>query len=78
MKMQTIGGAVVAALILFVSSIVTLFTHDPELTFDAISQATWVSVVGGTLVAFLKDYQAVSTRRVIGKVTGTGTGNQQP
>lgn len=72
MKMTTVGGALVAALILFISSIVTLFVNDPELTFGAISQATWVSVVGGALVAFLKDYQAVSTRRVIGKLTGNG------
>lgn len=72
MSIETIGGAIVAALILFVSSIVTLFVSDPELTFGSLSQATWVSVVGGALVAFLKDYQAVSTRRVIGKLTGNG------
>ncbi len=65
MKMETVGGALIAAGILFVSSVVTLFTNDPNLTFGELSQATWVSLVGGTAVAFLKDYQAVSTRRII-------------
>ena len=72
MKIETIGGAGVAALILLVSNIVTLFTENSDLTFGAISQATWVVMIGGAVVAFLKDYQAVSTRRVIGKLTGNG------
>lgn len=71
-KTQTFVGALIAALILFVSNIMTLFQQDPELTFGAISQAAWVSVIGGALVAFFKDYQALSTRRLIGKVTGNG------
>ena len=73
MKADTIGGASIAALILLVSNVVTLFTNNPELTFSAIDQATWVVMIGGALVAFLKDYQAVSTRRVISNITG---GNQ--
>jgi hypothetical protein len=72
--MNTIIGAVVAALILFASSIVTLFTADPNLTFADITTATWVSVVGGGLIAFLKDYQALSTRRLVNKLTNSGDG----
>lgn len=72
MKIETTGGAIVAALILVASNIVTLFTNTPELTFGAISQATWVVIIGGAIVAFGKDYQALSTRRLIGKVTGNG------
>lgn len=72
--MNTIIGAVVAALILFASSIVTLFTADPNLTFDQITTATWVSVAGGALIAFLKDYQALSTRRLVDKLTKSGDG----
>jgi hypothetical protein len=72
--MNTLIGAAIAALILFLSSIVTLFTASPELTFDMISTATWVSVAGGSAVAFLKDYQAISSRRLINKVTKSGDG----
>jgi hypothetical protein len=73
-NLNTIIGALVAALILFVSSIVSLFTAQPELTFGDVTVATWVSIGGGALVAFLKDFQAISTRRVVNKFTGTGDG----
>lgn len=72
--MNTIISAAVASLILFLSSIVTLFTNDPTLEFSTITTATWVSVGGGALVAFLKDYQALTSRRLINKVTHTGDG----
>ena len=72
MKASTVLGALIAALILFISNIMTLFQQDPNLTFGAITQAAWVSVVGGSLLAGLKDYQALSTRRVINKLTGNG------
>jgi hypothetical protein len=67
-------GALIAAAILFISSVVTLFVDSPELTFGSISQAAWVSIVGGAAVAFLKDYQAISTRRMVNKVTKSGDG----
>lgn len=69
MKIETIGGALIAAVILLVSNLMSLFAQDAELTFAMIGQATWVSVIGGVLVAFLKDYQAVSTRQFISKLT---------
>ncbi len=72
--MNTIIGALIAALILFGSSVVTLFTNNPEMTFADLSTATWVSLVGGAAVAFLKDYQALTTRRWANKVTGSGDG----
>ena len=75
--MNVLIGALVAALILFLSSIVTLFTNDPTLEFSTISTAVWVSMCGGAVIAFLKDYQAISTRRLINKATGTGDGGGQ-
>lgn len=72
--MNTIVGALIAALILFVSSAVTLFTNNPDLTFAQLSTATWVSLVGGALVAFFKDYQALSVRRRVNAITGSGDG----
>ena len=72
--MNTIISAAISSLILFLSSIVTLFTNDPTLEFAGISTAVWVSVGGGALVAFLKDYQALTSRRLINKVTHSGDG----
>ena len=72
--MNTIIGAVIAALILFLSSMVTLFTNDPTLEFDGISTAVWVSIGGGAAIAFLKDYQSLTARRFINKATKSGDG----
>jgi hypothetical protein len=72
MNIDTTGGATIAALILLISNFVTLFTENSDLTFSTISQATWVVMIGGALIAGFKDYQALSTRRIIGKMTGTG------
>ena len=72
--MNTIIGAIIAALILFLSSMVTLFTNDPTLEFDGISTAVWVSIGGGAAIAFLKDYQSLTARRFINKATKSGDG----
>ncbi len=72
--MNVFLGALLAALILFVSNIVTLFTNDPALEFNTIPTAVWVSIAGGALAVFLKDFQAISTRRLINKATGSGDG----
>jgi hypothetical protein len=53
---------------------VTLFTSNPELTFADLTTATWVSLVGGAAVAFFKDYQALTVRRTVNKISGTGDG----
>lgn len=74
MNINSFVGALIAALILFISSITTLFVENPELTFAMIKQSSWVSIVGGAVVAFLKDYQAISTRRLVNKFTGSGKG----
>ncbi len=75
--MNTLIGACIASLILFLSSIVTLFTNDPTLVFSGISTAVWVSIGGGAGVVFLKDYQAIATRRAINRATGAGDGGGQ-
>lgn len=72
--MNTFIGALTAAVVLFLSSMVTLFTNDSTLEFSGISTAVWVSVGGGAAIAFLKDYQSLSTRRMINRVTKAGDG----
>ncbi|HUW45330.1 MAG TPA: hypothetical protein VMW50_05975 [Dehalococcoidia bacterium] len=73
-NLNTIIGALIAALVLFMSNITTLFMENPDLTFAVIKQSAWVSICGGAFVAFLKDYQAISTRRLVNKVTKNGDG----
>jgi hypothetical protein len=75
--MNTLIGALTAALILFLSSLVTLFTNDPSLEFERISTAVWVSIGGGAAIAFLKDYQSITARRFINKATRSGDGGGQ-
>ena len=72
--MNTIVGALLAAGLNFATAIVALFMNDVDMTFALIKQATWVSLVGGALIQFIKDYQALSTRRLVNKVTGSGDG----
>lgn len=74
MNINTLTGALIAALILFGSSVVTLFTNNPDMVFADLSTATWVSLVGGAAIAFLKDYQALTVRRTVNKISGTGDG----
>ena len=74
MNVNTLTGALIAALILFGSSVVTLFTSNPDLTFADLTTATWVSLVGGAAIAFFKDYQALTVRRTVNKISGTGDG----
>lgn len=72
--MNTIVGAVLAALIGFGNALLALYMNDPDLTFGMITQAAWVGMVVGAVVQFLKDYQALTTRRLVNKVTGSGDG----
>lgn len=73
-NVNTISGAVIAALISFFNAVLALFLNNPEFTFGMITQAAWVGIIVGAGVQFLKDYQALSTRRLVNKVTKTGDG----
>ena len=78
MKAENIGGAAIAALILFVSSLMTLFSANPDLTFADFSTATWVSLVGGLVVAFFKDAKANDTRTLIASMTSMDPNARSP
>ena len=72
--MNVILGALISALILLVSSIVALFVANPSLEFSGITQATWVVVGGGAVIAFLKGTQSQTVRRLINRATKSGDG----
>ena len=72
--MNTAIGALIAAAILFLSNMVTLFTNDPTLEFNGIPTSVWVVICGGALVSFLKDFNGQTFRKAINKVTNSGDG----
>ena len=73
MKIETIGGAVIATLIVLVTGFTAIMQQEGVNGIGDVSEAAWWALAGGALLSFLRDYQAPSTRRLIGKMTGNGT-----
>ena len=72
--MNTILGAVIAMLIAFSTGFLALMQQPDVFGVGDVSEKAWVVLAVGCMVTFLKDYQAIATRSVINKVTGTGDG----
>ena len=71
MNVPTISGAAIAAIILFFTGFLALLQQDGVTSIGDINQVAWIVLGVGALVSFLKDFQALSVRRGIGKLTGT-------
>ncbi len=71
-KVETLAGALIAAVILFVSGFLALLQQDGVNSAGDISQVAWLVLAGGAVLSFLKDYQALTARRLIAKLTGSG------
>ncbi len=74
MKIENVLGAVIAAAIGFLTAVLALLVQEGVTTIGDISQLAWIVAGVGALIAFLKDYQALSARRAIANITGTGEG----
>ena len=74
MKSQTVIGALIAAVITGLTAALTLLTGENVTKIGDISQLQWIVLGIGVALAFFKDFQAITTRKLIGKVTGTGEG----
>jgi len=74
MNLNTIVGALIAALILFFTGMLALLQTEGVQTISDIGQVAWIVLGVGALISFLKDYQAISTRRLVNKITGSGDG----
>lgn len=72
MKSETIGGAVLAAVIGLATALIALLSMDGVSSLGDISQTAWIVLGVGGMAAFGKDYQALSYRRWQAKMTGTG------
>ena len=72
MKIETIGGAAIAAVILFVTGFLAVFQQDSVASVRDITEATWWVLGGGAIASFLKDYQALTVRRGLTNITRSG------
>lgn len=69
MKVETITSALIAAMIILITSVVDKFANG-AVSISDISEASWWIMGGGAALQFLKDYQAISTRRFVAKLRG--------
>jgi len=67
---ETVIGAIIAALILFLTTVLALLTQEGVNSLADIGQIPWIVAGVGAIISFLKDYQALSTRKVISSITG--------
>jgi len=72
MKIETLGGAVIAALVLFVTGFLAVFQQESVVSARDITEATWWILGGGAALSFLKDYQSLTVRRSLANMTNSG------
>lgn len=72
--MNTIIGAFVATLIAMLTAALALLSGANVDSLGDISSLQWTILFIGGLITFGKDFQAISTRRLVNKVTGSGDG----
>lgn len=68
---ETIVGAVIAALIGFLTVVLALLMQEGVTQLSDISQLAWVVALVGAAISFLKDFQALWARRKLASITGS-------
>ena len=72
--MNTIIGALIAAIITGLTAALVLLQGPDVTSLADITSLQWVVLLIGTLLAFFKDFQALTVRRLANKVTSSGDG----
>jgi len=72
--MNTIIGALIATIIAMATAALALLSGPEVTSLSDISGLQWTILLIGGLITFGKDFQAISARRLVNKVTGTGDG----
>jgi len=72
--MNTIVGAFVATIIALLTAALALLSGPEVTSLGDISGLQWTILLIGGAITFFKDFQAISARRLVNKVTGTGDG----
>ncbi len=72
--MNTIIGALVATLIALATASLALLSGEGVTSLSDISGLQWTILLVGGAITFGKDFQAIWTRRLVNRVTGSGDG----
>jgi len=72
--MNTIVGAAVATLIAVLTAALALLSGAGITTVGDISGLQWTILLIGGAITFAKDFQAITARRLVNKITGSGDG----
>jgi len=72
--MNSILGAASATIIALLTAALVLLSGEGVTSLDDISALQWTILAIGGAITFFKDLQAISARRLINKVTGSGDG----
>ncbi|MGI9251030.1 MAG: hypothetical protein ACR2PR_07505 [Pseudohongiellaceae bacterium] len=71
MKSETVIGALIAAVIGVGTAFLALMNQEGVTVVGDISQKAWIVLGIGGLLAFLKDFQSITTRRALATMTGS-------
>lgn len=72
--MNTIIGALIAAIITGLTAALALLQGEGVTALSDITGLQWVVLGIGVALAFFKDFQAITVRRLANRVTKTGDG----
>ena len=74
LKVNTILGAAIATIIALLTASLALLSGPEVASLGDITGLQWVILLIGGAITFFKDFQAISARRLVNKVTGSGDG----
>ena len=72
--MNSFLGALIAALIAGLTATLVVLTGEDVTSLGDITGLQWTILVVGVAITGLKDFQAITARRVINSLTGSGDG----
>lgn len=72
--MNTIIGAFVATVVALLTAALALLSGPDIMSLSDITGLQWTILLIGGAITFFKDFQAISARRLVNRVTGTGDG----
>lgn len=72
--MNTILGAFVATIIALFTAALALLSGEGVTSLSDISGLQWTILLVGGVLTFSKDFQTITVRRLVNKVTGSGDG----
>ena len=72
--MNTVIGALIAAIITGLTAALALLQGEGVTQLSDISTIQWIVLGIGVALAFFKDFQAITVRRLANRVTNTGDG----